>query len=165
MRPEDIFVLLKIAVIGSCEWTPFQLSIELGHSQSEIEGSIERLLSANLLRSTRRPDPDAFKKFLLMDFPDKFRTQPGKLTRGMLTGAKPGMFFTGTLPYASIWVWSKKDGPDMGYEIEPLSPHCCFAALNDSRFKKVLGITETLRVAGKEARLWAEMSLRQNGLF
>lgn len=165
MRPEDVFILLKIAVLGSCDWTPFQLSLELGHSPEEIESSVERLLAAKLIRSTRRPDPDAFKKFLIMDLPQKFSTRPGGLTRGLLTGAKPGMFFTGNLSYTSIWVWPDKDGPDWGYAIDPLSPHCCFAALQDRKFRTLLAITETLRVAGKEARVWAEMSLRQNGLF
>ena len=165
MQTEDVIALLKIAAIGSCDWTPAQLSLELGHSVAEIEASIKRLTDAQLLRSTFRPDPDSLRKFLLIDLHKRYPVTPGKLTRGILTGAKQAPYFTVGLPYTSIWVWPKENGPDWGFEIAPLSPHCCFAAVNDKKLRELLAITETLRVAGQEARIWAEYSLKQIGLF
>ncbi|MES2525556.1 MAG: hypothetical protein V4598_00655 [Bdellovibrionota bacterium] len=165
MQSEDVLVLLKIAAIESCEWTPAQLSYELGHTVAEIEASLKRLTDKKLLRSTFRPDPDLFKKFLLMELPKLFPVKPGKLTRGILTGAKQAPYFTTGLPYTSIWVWPSENGKDWGFEIAPLSPHTCFAAFNDRKLRQLLAIAETLRVAGQEARLWAEFSLRQIGLF
>lgn len=165
MHPEDVIVLLKIAAIGSCDWTPFQLSLELGHSLGEVEASLDRLYKSGLLRSTSLPDPDALRKFLLIELPDRFPATPGKVTRGMLTGARPSHYFALEMPFTSIWVWSKENGPDWGLEIPPLSPHCCFAAMNDRRLRKLLSITETVRVGGPEARAWAEISFRQCGLF
>ncbi len=165
MQPEDVFILLKIAATKSCEWTPEQLSMELGHSISEVEASIQRLIKFELLRSTYRPDPDAFKKFLLLDLHKKFPVKPGKLTKGTLTGAKQAPYFTVGLPYTSIWVWPHEDGKDWGFEIKPLSPHCCFAVKNDRNLRELLAIAETLRVAGQDARIWAEFSLKQTGLF
>ncbi len=165
MQSEDVLVLLKIAAIKSCEWTPEQLSLELGHTLQEVEASLQRLTKAQLLRSTNKPDPDVLRKFLLLDMPKLFPVKPGKLTRGILTGAKQAPYFTMGLPFTSIWVWKKENGPDWGFEIAPLSQHCCFAALNDRKLRELLAITETLRVAGQEARIWAEYSLKQIGLF
>lgn len=165
MQPEDVFILLKIAAARSCDWTPEHLSFETGHSIPEIEASIKRLTEARLLRSTFRPDPDVLKKFLLLDLPKKFPVTPGKLTKGILTGAKQAPYFTVGLPYTSIWVWPHEDGKDWGFEIKPLSPHCCFAVKNDKNLRDLLAIAETLRVAGQEARIWAEFSLKQSGLF
>lgn len=166
MRPEDVLVLLKIAVVENCEWNAELLSFELGHSVTEIEASLRRLKTSKLLRSSNQPDPEALKRFLLKDLPELFPAAPGKQGRGILTGAKPDNYHvTADLPYTSIWIWSTVDGQDMGFEIPPLSPHCCFAALNDQRLRKVLAITETLRVSGHKAQVWAELAFRQIGLF
>lgn len=160
-----MIILLKIATIKSCDWTPYQLSLELGHTPEEIELSIERLKTNKLIRHTHRPDPDALKNFLLMDMPELFPASPGQITRGMMTGAKATNFYGVDLPYTSIWVWPLEDGPDIGFEIIPLSPHCCFATLHDRKLRQYMGIVETLRVGKQKARTWAEVSFRQSGLF
>ncbi|MBA2404526.1 MAG: hypothetical protein H0V66_07135 [Bdellovibrionales bacterium] len=97
--------------------------------------------------------------FLLFEIQNLFPTKPGEKTRGMLTGAKSGNYFAIGLPFASIWVWPDPYAREQGYAITPLSPQCCFAALHDPKLKQLLAITETMRVAGSEARLWAKAEL------
>jgi hypothetical protein len=101
------------------------------------------------------------KKFILFDVHELFPTKPGRLTTGTLTGAKPGLFLKSDLPYASIWVWPNHDGQERGYELIPLSPHCCFACLNDPLLKEFLAVVETMRVIGPMAREWSRERLEK----
>lgn len=165
MEPNDVLVILKIAAAGHCEWTPESLALELGLEALEIEASLERLKSEGILAPTGRPDRERLKRFLLIELPERFPAKPGKLARGHLTGAKQGPYLGMDLPYTSIWVWPQENGPHWGFSVKPLSPHCCFAVRNDGRLRKLLSVTETLRISGKEARLWAEVLFRQFGLF
>lgn len=164
MRPEDVLVLLKIAVIESSDWTPYALSLELGYSEEHILESIARLKEAGLLQMNR-PHTQKLKKFILEELPERYPVVPGKLTRGMYTGFSAQAGYSFGVPRTSTWVWPKEDGQDWGQEIEPLSPNCCFAVLQDRKLKDVLSIIETLRVKGQDARIWADVLLRQNGLF
>lgn len=164
MLSEDILVLLKIAVIDSSEWTPYELSLELGYSEDHIHDSLTRLNKAGLL-SMNRPHQQRLKKFILDEIPEKYPVKPGKLTRGMYTGFSAQAGYSFGTPRNSTWVWPKEDGKDWGQEILPLSANCCFAVLQDRKLKDVLSIVETLRVKGEDAKIWAEVLLRQNGLF
>lgn len=164
MQPDDILVLLKIAVIESSEWTPYQLSLDLGYSEELIIESLVRLEKAGHLKDGR-PDQSRLKKLILEDVPEKFPATPGKLTKGMYTGFSAQAGFSFGVARPSTWVWPKEDGQDWGQEILPLSGQCCFAVLQDRKLRDVLSIVETLRVKGDDAKVWAEVLLRQNGLF
>lgn len=164
MQSEDVLILLKIAVIDSSEWTPYELSIELGYSEEYILASISRLKEAGYLQKNR-PHIQKLKRFILEDLPELYPASPGKLTRGLYTGFSAQAGFSFGVPRTSTWVWPKEDGQDWGQEIIPLSGNCCFAVLQDRKLKEVLSIIETLRVKGHEAKIWAEVLLRQNGLF
>jgi hypothetical protein len=165
MSGEDIFILLKILAIRNHDWTPVELSYELDTPLSQIEHTLVRLKKEDLLHSDNRPDYHRVKDFLLQDLPVLYPARPGKLSQGILTGAKPGSYFCIGLPYSSIWVWPHEGGPNIGYEIEPLSSKCCFAVYQDQRLKEILAITETLRVAGANAQVWAQESFKQIDLF
>lgn len=155
IKSEDILVLLKIAAHPKMKLDLEIMSSEIGHSISEVSESLRRLQSFGFFDLEGKIILSYVKKFLIFDLHDLFPASPGKLTQGMLTGAKPGTFLDPHLPYTSIWVWPNSGGTDHGFELTPLSPHCCFACLNDSRLKDLLAVTETLRVVGKEARLWS----------
>lgn len=165
MEAEDVFILQKIIAAEGFNWTPEFLSHELDYTVPEIERFLVKLRKFELLSSSNKLHVQNVKKFLLQELPKLFPAKPGSLGRGTLTGAKPGHYFCVGLPYTSIWIWPHEDGQDVGYEISPLSPKCCFAVLQDEKLKKILAITETLRVAGSEARSWAEQSFKQIGLF
>lgn len=160
LKSEDVLVLLKLIAVEPYHKDLSYLSLELGHDPSEIINSLSRLRSSNLIEDkthkVRIPD---FKNFIFNQVHQLFPTSPGKITQGMLTGAKPDFYFAVGLSYTSIWVWPNPDYPHKGYEIQPLSEHCCFAAANDPRLRKLLAVTETLRVSGRKARDWAEAEL------
>lgn len=155
IKPEDVLVLLKIAAHNNERWDAVTLSQELGHTPEEVAEAMRRLQSFGFFDLDGKIILSYVKKFLIFDLHDLFPAIPGKMTKGLLTGGKPGTFLDPHLPYTSIWVWPHDNGSDHGFEIIPLSPHCCFACLNDSRLKDLLAVTETLRVVGKDARLWS----------
>lgn len=154
-------MLLKLALHRSRQLDVEKLSSELGHSPDEIKASIHRLRFFGFFDLDNRLIISYVKKFLIFDLHDLFPVCPGQLTRGTLTGSRPGSFLDPHLPSTSIWVWPNPDDNDHGLEIVPLSPHCCFASLKDSRLKDLLGVTETLRVIGQESRLWCWEKLEQ----
>jgi hypothetical protein len=160
IKSEDVLVLLKLAVWKDFNWDLELLAEELGHSPFEIRSSLIGLHRLGLVdKSSDKIRMEEFKKFLIFDLNSLFPVQPGDITKGMSTGAKPGRFFSMGLPYTSIWVWPNPNGMDQGYEIKPLSPHCCFAALTDPRLRHLLAVTETMRIVGAKARLWATEEL------
>lgn len=165
MEAEDVFILQKILAVEGFNWKVEDLSRELDVESAKIEECLFNLKEAKLISVNNQIQKKKVEKFLLTDLPRLHPASPGKLTRGTLTGAKPGTYFCVGLPYTSIWVWPHEDGSDIGYELKPLSPKCCFAVLQDERLKKILAITETLRVSGDKALDWAQKSFRQIGLF
>ena len=160
LSSEDVLVLLKLAAFETYLWRLNIVSKELGFSTFEVLNSIKRLRENGLLVAHNDYiDLEKFKTFLLYDIQNLFPTTPGPIVQGTLTGANPGAYFAIGLPYDSIWVWPNPDGQDSGFEIKPLSPQCCYAALNDKNLKHLLAITETMRVAGDQAREWAAAEL------
>lgn len=160
LKSEDVLVLLKLLAIEPYPRDLMYLSQELGHDPSDIINSLGRLRSSNLIEDkTHKVSLENCKVFLLHKLHQQFPASPGKLCQGMLTGAKPDFYFAVGLSYTSIWVWPHPDYPHKGYEIVPLSQQCCFAAANDPRLRKLLAVTETLRVSGVKAKAWAEIEL------
>lgn len=160
LKSEDVLVLLKLAVWNSQPWSLPLLSEELGPTPEEIQNSIRRLRTTQLVCDiSDRLFRERFKEFVLYCLQYMFPTRPGMKTKGMLTGAKTHSFFKSGSPQNSIYVWTKAGGSDYGYEIEALSPHCCYAALNDTKLRSLLSITETMRIVGTPARLWAASEL------
>jgi hypothetical protein len=158
MKSEDVLILLKIAATRGLPWTEDYIASETGHEVAEVKRSLETLRTSRLIVNNQLRDEE-FKDFILFRVHNIFPARPGEIVRGICTGAKPGQFFTGNLPYTPITVWPYEHGKEMGYRIHPLSPHCCFAALNDPQLRKLLAITETMRIVGREARPWAASEL------
>ena len=162
MLSADVLVLAKIAVWNSFHWRPEELANELEITPEFLAESIERLRHARLLvKDSNKVSYSDFQDFVLFGLHYCFPARPGKISRGMLTGVKPGMFFTSGFPYTSITVWPHELGKHEGFEITPLAPFCYQAALNDSRLRELLAVTETMRVVGREARAWAAYELKK----
>lgn len=157
---EDILVVLKMSSWNQKIWDLEFLSEELGMTVEHVKDSLERLNHSGLIQtSSRIIQYQELKEFMLHGLPYFYPTRHGELTVGMLTGAKDDKFFTTGLPYTSTSVWPNPNGKEKGFAIEPLSDKCCFAALNDSRLRQLLAISETLRIVGKNARDWARKEL------
>lgn len=165
METQDIFILLKICAIHPGFWSAEDLPKELLMTPDQIQKSLKELRLQNFLDEELKPVIPSIKALLLEEIYRLYPVKPGKLARGFLTGAKPGNYFTGPLPYTSVWVWPEEDGKDWGYEITPLSPTCSFAVRQDRRLREILAITETIRVKGPEAKDWARESFKRIGLF
>lgn len=159
LRSEDVIVLLKLAVLGSCHFEKDLLVHELGHTSEEISNSLKRLETFGLIDHDHKVRMQEFRYFILYCVSYLFPAQPGALITGRMSGAKTDHFFVKGVPETSVLVWPDPYGQERGWEISPLSPQCGFAALNDSRLKRLLAVVETLRVAGSEARGWADVEI------
>lgn len=155
----DVLVLLKLAVLNSCHFNKELLVHELGHSFEEITDSLNRLETFGLIDQNLKVRFQEFRYFILYCISYLFPARPGALITGRMSGAKTDHFFIRGTPETSILVWPDPFGQERGWEISPLSPQCGFAALNDSKLKRLLAVVETLRVAGSEARSWADAEI------
>ena len=156
----DVLVLLKIAAHRIHRWELSELASELDASIVDIQPCIQRLVSSKLVNGDALiSDIQSFKDFIVSDVNSLFPVVPGPIVHGTSTGAKSGPVFTEGLPRFSIYTWPNPDGIEKGYEITPISPLCPFAAINDSRLRDLLAITETMRIHGKHAARWAEKEL------
>lgn len=161
LKSEDVIVLLKLATLNSIEIENEVLANELGHTLEEITQSVQRLFEFGLIDQHLKVRSQEFRYFILYSVSYLFPARPGPKTTGRMSGAKTDHFFVKGIPETSIFVWPDPYGQDQGWAINPLSPHCSFAALNDTKLKNLLAVVETLRVAGSEARLWAEAELSE----
>lgn len=156
----DVLVLLKIAAHRNHRWELSELAIELDASIVDIQPSLQRLVSLKLINGdTLITEIQPFKDFIVSEVHSLFPVVPGPIVQGTSTGAKSGPVFTEGLPRISIYTWPNPNGLERGFEVTPLSPQCSFAALNDSRLRDLLAITETMRIQGKLASKWAEKEL------
>ena len=157
---KDVLVLLKVASHKGHRWELNELAFELDSSINDIQISVFKMLNLNLINSnTINAETRIFKEFILSELHSLFGVVPGPIVKGISTGAKSGPVFIEGLPRISIFAWPHPDGLEKGFEIHPLSPKCPFAALNDSRLRSLLAITETIRIQGNKATNWAEREL------
>jgi hypothetical protein len=160
LNSSDVLVLLKMVSHREHRWELSELSLELDTSITDVQSSVLKLISLNLInKNTFNTEVQIFKQFILSELHSLFPVVPGPVVKGTSTGAKCGSVFTEGLPRISIYAWPNPDGWEKGFEIIPLSPTCTFAALNDSRLRNFLAITETMRIQGKHAGNWAEKEL------
>src|ERR1022692_3231969 len=114
LKPQDIYVTLKI-VAAKSERAPYaQLAAELVMSPSEVHASVLRAQHCHLLHGPRlknRPNFIALEEFLVHGLKYAFTPERGELTRGVPTSyaAEPlrGIIAQGTEPPP---VWPYEDG-------------------------------------------------------
>lgn len=160
INPEDTLVLLKMAVWNFYKWSPLEFSLELAITPAELECSLERLTNFGIIdRSSGKIHFSEFKYFILYNIQHMFPVKPGPIVRGVSTGVKSAHFFIPGIPYVSAYVWPSSDGAFSGFEVNPLSPNCRFAVMNDPHLKRLMAITETMRLFGNKSRNWASTEI------
>lgn len=151
LKPQDIFVALKLVALGGEPWSYVRLAHELHMSASEANAAVRRGLQAGLLVPAlegRSPVPNraTLEEFLLHGVKYVFVPERGEMTRGIPTGhaASPlaELIMPGTEPPP---VWPCAEGSVRGFSFSPLYPSAPKAAMVDAKLYQLLALVDAIR--------------------
>jgi DNA-binding Lrp family transcriptional regulator len=165
LKPQDIYVVLKIIGTESGRAPYSQLAVELAMSPSEVHACVKRAQASHLLHGSdlrNRPNVAALEEFLIHGLKYIFPAERGEITRGVPTAyaAEPlsAMIVHGNEP---IPVWPYEEGKHRGIAFAPLYKTAPIAALRDRCFYQYLAIADVLRDGRIRERKIAENELRR----
>jgi hypothetical protein len=165
LKPQDVYVLLKLISTGGRRPPYAQLASELGMSASEVHASIRRAQSSGLLHGPmldERPNLTAMESFLMHGLRYVFPAERGELTRGVATSyGAPPMRALLTRTTDPTPVWPHPDGKQRGIALAPLYRSAPAAALRDKKFYEFLVIADALRDGRVRERKLAEAELHR----
>mgnify|MGYP006928319707 CR=1 FL=1 len=157
LKPQDIFIALKLLALDQKNWSYVQLANELYMSASEINAGVKRCIAARLIMpallpgESPQPARKALEEFLIHGVKYAFVPDRGELTRGLATGyaAEPlrELFINSDEPPP---VWPHPEGKVRGFSFSPLYPSAPKAALADQRLYELLVLVDAIR--GGKAR-------------
>lgn len=163
LKPQDVFVLAKLASYKGQRPSMAQLASDLALSSSQIHSSLKRLEKSRLLASGRdggRPLLKALEEFLIHGVKYAFPAQRGEMTRGIPTAyaAAPisDRISAGSDPPP---VWPAPDGHVRGTSFEPLHKMVPVAARKDPVLYELLALIDALRDGRTRERQMAEREL------
>lgn len=147
LKPQDIFILLKLVAMGKGQWSYASLAADLFMSTSEVHAGIRRLVAARLMDTQRgHPLKKSLEEFLIHGVKYAFPPDHGALTRGVPTGyAAPPLKEMISQPDEPPPVWPDPDGNTRGYEFTPLYKSVPKAALKDKKLYELLAIVDAIR--------------------
>ncbi len=165
LKPQDVFVVLKIVAAGSQRPPYAQLAGELQMSASEVHACVRRAAACHLLHGPdlrNRPNLAAVEEFLVHGLQYVFPAERGELTRGTPTSyaADPlqRIIAAGNEP---IPVWPSADGVARGIAFAPLYKTAPLAAQRDPQFYELLALADALRSGRPRERKLAALALSQ----
>lgn len=166
LKPQDIFVLLKLVVMGSQPWSYAILAVELGMSPSQVHSAIKRTLAAKLaVRQGKKIVPHFrnLEEFLIHGLKYVFWAEHGEMTRGMPTAyaAPPLSQLLVSTAVEPPPVWPDPDGEIRGFAFQPLYKLAPKAARADGKFYELLTLVDAVRSGRAREREIATRKLRK----
>ncbi len=168
LKPQDIFVLLKLVAIASPRWTYVQLANSLYMSVSEINAAIKRAIQARLAALPEsddlspRPIRKALEEFLVHGIKYAFAPDKGEILRGMPTAyAAPPLSQEILASNEPPPVWPYAEGQVRGYSFSPLYKSVPKAAEIDPRLYELLALVDAIRDGRAREKDLAIKELRQ----
>lgn len=149
LKPQDLLLLLKLAVSPDAGQTLATLGESLGLSIGETHRALQRAGRSRLCDvDTRTPRRTQLLEFLLHGAPYVYPAHRGARTRGVPTSVAAAPLDAEFSPHGSsdaTPVWPDADGPDVGYGLPPIYPSAPVAARSDARLYEVLALFDALR--------------------
>ena len=147
LKPQDIYILLKLVAMGESQWSYASVAGELFMSASEVHAGIKRAVAARLMSSDSvRPLKKSLEEFLIHGVKYAFPPDHGGLTRGVPTGyAASPLKDIITQPNEPPPVWPDPEGNTRGYEFSPLYKTVPKAAAKDAKLYELLAIVDAIR--------------------
>lgn len=164
LRPQDVLVLLKLAVKAGAPWTYPELADELGMSASEVHGAVKRASVAGLMNPDgRQPNRRALLELCEHGLRYVFPAVRSAITRGMPTAhaAQPLSDMFKVRGEIGAVVWPDPEGAARGEGISPLYESAPKAARRDAQLYEVLALVDALRGGRARERELASAELRK----
>jgi len=161
MRPHDVVILLKIAVLRDTPWFAKDLAQSLNISASEVSESLNRSRLAGLLSE----DKKRLMKNNLLEFLEHglcyvFPAKPGAIQRGLPTAhSAPPLISLISAEESYVWPWA--EGRARGQAIEPLHRGVPDACVKDRLLYELLALTDALRLGRVREKELAMEALRE----
>jgi hypothetical protein len=165
LKPQDIFVLLKLVVMGSRPWSYAILAVELGMSSSQVHSAVKRTLAAQLaVRHGEKIMPHFrnLEEFLVHGLKYVFWAEHGEMTRGIPTAyAAPPLaeLFVSTAAEPPP-VWPDPNGEVRGIAFQPLHKLAPQAARADNNLYELLTLVDAVRSGRAREKEIATKKLR-----
>jgi hypothetical protein len=160
LRPQDLLVVLRLALERGSAPSYAALAAELGLTASEVHGAVDRLVAAQLARKDEHGKPKvifaALRVFVQHGARYSFPATRGGLTRGLPTGYAAAPLKS--LVVASndpVPVWPYKNGSVRGVALYPLYPSAPQAAERNSALYELLALFDGLRGGSARERALA----------
>jgi len=154
--PQDVFILLKLAVSYKRDWTYNTIAYELGMSPSMVHSAIKRSIHARLFDANRKkPRGRALKEFLIHGVKYAFPPDIGTMTRGVPTAfASPPLKYHLTYHADQIYVWPYAEGNERGISFSPLYRSVPEVAMKNEKLYAALGLLDAIRLGkARESKL------------
>lgn len=147
LKPQDIFILLKLIAIKRDNWSYSSLAHELYMSPSEVHAGIKRATIARLFDANRkRPVRKSLEEFILHGVKYAYPPEPGGLTRGIPTGyAGPPLNHIIGQSDEEPPVWPDPEGNILGFAFPPLFKSVPKAAAIDQKLYELLVLVDAIR--------------------
>jgi hypothetical protein len=149
LKPQDVFILLKLVVIGKEARSFSSLSVDLFMSSSEVHAGIGRAIASNLAVKVDKQAVPVFRnleEFLTHGIRYVYTPERGEITRGMPTvyAAPPlsNMIVSQNDPPP---VWPDPEGNVRGQAFSPLYKSVPKASKQDQRLYELLVLTDAIR--------------------
>ena len=146
LKPQDVFILLKLSVLDDENWTYGNLASSVHMSASEVHKGIKRANCAGLIDlDDKTVNREALFAFLSSGVQYAFYPERGRITRGMPTGlaARPSNYASSNLENTAVW--PDKYGNTKGYALKPLYKSVPNAAKEDPKLYNLLALTDAIR--------------------
>lgn len=162
LKPQDIFILLKLIALGSQKWSFAALAKSLFMSSSEVHAGYKRAEKSQLINPiTKKPNLTALEEFLIHGIRYTFPVKRGELTRGLPTASAveplKGLLVTNE---ESIPVWPYAKGNVRGFAFEPLYKSVPQAVELDPKLYKLLALVDAIRGGRTRERAIATKELQ-----
>lgn len=163
LRPQDIMVLLKLAVHPKQEWTYAGLAHDLVMSASEVHAALGRAEHSGLFsQELRRPLLGNLEEFLIHGVKYAYPPEIGGITRGVPTAGNHQVFLK-VFPSGpeETYVWPWLGGNARGMSLSPLYKSAPLAAEHDARLYTALALVDALRLGRKREMDFAKPRLKE----
>ncbi len=157
LKPQDVAVALKIALIGEGKRTFVALARALALSASDVHNSTQRAEQAGIVAADRadglRVIKPALQEFLLHGVRYAFPAVFGGISQGIATAAA-GPTLSGLLVAApeNPTVWPYVHGKARGPSLCPLYPSAPEAAVKDHELYDFLTLIDAIRIGAARDR-------------
>ncbi len=163
LKPQDIFVLLKLVALKCNDWSYSYVAHELFMSPAEVHAGIKRAASAKLIDLSRKEIIRvALQEFIVHGVKYAFPPIHGSITRGIPTCyAGPPLNDHFLFSEEIVPVWPDSEGEVRGYEFSPLYKSVPRAAKKDKELYELLVIVDAIRDGRARERDYAVTEIQR----